>query len=162
MNMLYAQALQILTRYADKECRGNRLPVPVRFILDDFAANTVIPDFDKIISVIRSREIYVSIIIQSLTQLYSMYESSRAQTIINNCDHLLYLGGQDVETARYIGVKANRTPNAILNMPVGEAILFTRGQEPRKVRKYDPGKYEWQPASWTEMDMECDEREGVR
>lgn len=141
-NILYTQALQVLTRYADKECEGQRLPFPVRLILDDFASNTVIPDFDKIISVIRSREIYVSIIIQSLTQLYGMYGEAKAQTIVNNCDNLLYLGGQDVETARYIGTKANRAPNTILNMPVGEAFLFTRGQMPCSVKKYDTKHYE--------------------
>lgn len=164
VNILYTQALQTLVQYADKECKGNRLPVPVRLILDDFAANAVIPDFDKIISVIRSREIYVSIIIQSLTQLYSMYEMARAQTIVNNCDNLLYLGGQDVETAKYIGVKANRTPNTILNMPVGEAILFTRGQEPCNVQKYDASHYEW-AESLLDVDEipweECEQMEGL-
>ncbi len=86
----------------------------------DFAANTRIPDFDNIISVIRSREIYVSIIIQSISQLNALYGPEKAKTIINNCDNCLYLGGQDVETARYIGVKANRTADTILNMPLEE------------------------------------------
>ncbi len=139
LNLVYTQALQTLVRYADRECRGHRLPVPVRLILDDFASNAVIPDFDKIISVIRSREISVSIIIQSLSQLYSMYGKNRAQTIINNCDHLLYLGGQDVDTAEYIGTKLDRPSHMILNMPVGEAILFARGQLPCNVHKYDAG-----------------------
>lgn len=141
VNIIYTQALQKLIQYADK-CRGRRLPVPVRFMLDDFAANAVIPDFDKIISVIRSREIYVSLIIQSLSQLYAMYGEDKAKTIINNCDNLLYLGGQDVDTANYIGVKANKTANTILNMPAGEAILFTRGEAPCNVKKYDPRHYE--------------------
>ncbi len=142
VNLLYTQALQMLVRYADKECTGRRLEVPVRLMLDDFAANAVIPDFDKIISVIRSREIYVSVIIQSLSQLYSMYGQDKAKTIVNNCDNLLYLGGQDVETAEYIGVKANKTANTILNMPVGDAVLFTRGETPCQVKKYDPRHYE--------------------
>lgn len=142
LNLIYTQALQVLTRFADKECRSHRLPVPVRLILDDFAANTIIPDFDKIISVIRSREIHVSIIVQSLSQLYSMYGEGKGKTIINNCDNLLYLGGQDVETAQYIAVKANRTANTILGMPVGDALLFTRGREPLNVKKYDPRHYE--------------------
>ncbi len=140
LNLIYTQALQTLARYADRECRGHRLPVPVRLILDDFASNAVIPDFDKIISVIRSREISVSIMIQSLSQLYSMYEKNRAQTIVNNCDHLLYLGGQDVETAEYIGAKLDRPAYMILNMPIEEAILFARGQCPCKVHKYGAGR----------------------
>lgn len=63
-------------------------------------------------------------------------------TIVNNCDNCLYLGGQDVETASYIGTKANKTTNTILNMPLGEAYLFTRGKEPQKVKKYDIRQHE--------------------
>lgn len=137
LNMIYTQAFHILCRSADKDYADHRLKVPVRIILDDFASNTTIPDFDKIISVIRSREIYVSIILQSITQLYGMYGLEKGQTIINNCDNCLYLGGQDVETAKYIAVKANKTANTILEMPVTDAYLFTRGQKPCKVEKYD-------------------------
>lgn len=137
VNLFYTQALQALCTSADRDYPNHRLPVPVRFILDDFATNTCIPDFDNIISVIRSREVYVSIIIQSISQLNALYGPEKAQTIINNCDNCLYLGGQDVETARYIGVKANRTADSILNMPLEDAYLFTRGKAPQKVRKYD-------------------------
>jgi len=142
VNLFYTQALQNLCRSADRDYPDHRLPVPVRFILDDFATNTRIPDFDNIISVIRSREIYVSIIIQSISQLNALYGPERAKTILNNCDNCLYLGGQDVETARYIGVKANRTADSILNMPLEEAYLFTRGKQPQKVRKYDLRRHE--------------------
>jgi len=137
VNLFYTQALQALCRSADRDYPDHRLPVPVRFILDDFATNTVIPDFDNIISVIRSREIYVSVIIQSVSQLNALYGAARASTIINNCDNCLYLGGQDVETARFISVKANRTADSVLNLPLGEAYLFTRGQPPKRVRKFD-------------------------
>lgn len=135
-NLFYTQALHVLCRTADKS-EGHRLPVPVRFLLDDFASNVCIPDFDKIVSVIRSREISVSLILQSISQLESLYGPARAKTIINNCDHCLYLGSQDVDTARYIAVKANKNINTVLDMPVGEAWLFARGQAPRKVRRYD-------------------------
>lgn len=137
VNLLYTQALQELCKSADKDYEDNRLPIPVRFILDDFATNAYIPNFDKIISVIRSREIYVSIILQSLSQLEDLYGHAKAMTIINNCDNFLYLGGQDVETVRYIAVKANKTADTILNMPLDEAYLFTRGSLPKKVQKYD-------------------------
>ena len=83
---------------------------------------------------IRSREIYVSIILQSLSQLRSIYGESRSMTIINNCDNCLYLGGQDVETAKYIALKANKTPNTILNLPLGSAYLFTRGALPGSLK----------------------------
>lgn len=135
--LLYTQALQVLCNSAD-ERRTRRLKVPVRLILDDFAAaaDTCIPDFDKITSIIRSREISVSIILQSLSQLEASYGHARAMTIINNCDHLLYLGGQDVETARYIATKANRSTTSVLDMPLDGAWLFTRGEAPRQVQKY--------------------------
>lgn len=141
VNLFYTQALQTLCRSADRDYPDHRLAVPVRFILDDFATNTCIPDFDNITSVIRSREIYVSII-QSLSRLNALYGPEKAKTIINNCDNCLYLGGQDVETARYISVKANRTADSILNMPLGEAYLFTRGRAPQRVRKYDLRRHE--------------------
>lgn len=133
VNLFYTQALQALCRSADRDYPDHRLPVPVRFILDDFATNTVIPGFDNLISVIRSREISVSVIIQSLTQLESLYGHARARTIVNNCDNWLYLGGQDVETARFLSVRANRTADTILNLPLGSAYLFTRGQKPQVV-----------------------------
>lgn len=135
--LFYTQALQALCASADKDYPDHRLPVPVRLILDDFATNVRIEDFDQMISVIRSREIYVSVVIQSLSQLEGLYGPSKAATIMNNCDNCLYLGGQDVGTVRVISVKANRTADTILNMGRDEAYLFTRGERPQKVRKYD-------------------------
>lgn len=137
VNLLYTQALQALCRSADTDYPDHRLPVPVRFILDDFATNACIPDFHNIISVIRSREISVSIILQSLSQLEAMYGEANASTIINNCDNCLYLGGQDVATARYVSFRANRTVDTVLGLPLHEAYLFTRGQAPRSVHVYD-------------------------
>ncbi|MCI8514138.1 MAG: type IV secretory system conjugative DNA transfer family protein [Lachnospiraceae bacterium] len=135
-DLFYTQALHELCRSADKDYPDSRLEVPVRLILDDFAANAYIPDFDKITSVIRSREISVSIILQSLSQLESLYGTAKAKTILNNCDHCLYLGGQDTDTACYIGAKANKTTSTILNMPLEDAWLFERGRDPKQVRKY--------------------------
>lgn len=134
-SLFYTQALQTLAAEADSR-PDNRLKIPVRLYLDDFA-NLNIPDFDKTISVIRSREISVSVVLQSVTQLESGYGHAKAMTIIDNCDHLLYLGGQSLETARFIGSKANKPEWGILNMPLGEAWLFERGSTPRAVRKYN-------------------------
>ena len=58
------------------------------------------------------------------------------QTILNNCDHCLYLGGQDIDTARYISVKTNKSINNILNMPLDKVWMFERGTEPVQVEKY--------------------------
>lgn len=137
VNLFYTQAMQGLIRSADRDYPDCRLPVPVRFILDDFATGTVIPDFDNLTSVIRSREIAVSVIIQSLTQLEGLYGKAKAVTIVNNCDHCLYLGGQDVETARVFAEKANRTVDTILTLPRGKAWLFAQGERGRLVDKYD-------------------------
>lgn len=136
VNLFYTQALQYLLAAADRQ-PDSRLPIPVRFLLDDFSTNTVIPEFDKIISVIRSREIYVSLIVQSLSQLEDLYGHAKAQTIINNCDHCLYLGGTDSQTARYFAEKFNCQVSTVLNLPLDSAFLFTRGSQPRQVRKYE-------------------------
>ncbi len=136
-SLFYTQALHTLCELADKSpC--HRLKVPVRFYLDDFASNVVIPDFDRIISVIRSREISVSVIIQSLSQLESLYGQAKAVTILNNCDNMLCLGaGRDISTAKYISQQVNKPVSAVLNTPLSEAWLLTRGEAARKVRKYD-------------------------
>ncbi|MBP3674131.1 MAG: type IV secretory system conjugative DNA transfer family protein [Oscillospiraceae bacterium] len=137
VSLFYTQALHTLCDSADLDYPDHRLSVPVRFILDDFATNAVIPNFDNLTSVIRSREIYVSIILQSITQLYAIYGRDKSVTIINNCDNCLYLGGQDITTARFMGEKANKTPFTILNMPLSDAYLFTRGSAPQKVKRFD-------------------------
>lgn len=137
VNVFYTQALQLLCGQADAN-PGGRLDVPVRIIMDDFAAGAKIPNFDKVISVIRSREISVSIILQSITQLESMYNKAEASTIINNCDHLLYLGNQDIGTAEFIGSRAFRTPEKVLCMPNDQAILITKGEKAQFVNKIRP------------------------
>lgn len=138
VTLFFTQALHELCLSADTDYPSHRLPIPVRLILDDFAANGSIPDLDKIISVIRSREISVSIILQSLSQLEALYGPARSKTILNNCDTCLYLGGQDVDTARYVSMKADKSVHCILNMPPDNAWLFQRGHMPKSVRKYLP------------------------
>lgn len=136
VNLFYTQALQELVRVAD-ENENSRLDVPVRIIFDDFAANTVIPDFDKVISVVRSRGISVSLILQSIQQLNSMYGSSKAMTILDNCDVQIYLGGVNNETANYFAVKMDKLAKSVLSLPLDKECLFIRGQQPRIVDKYD-------------------------
>ena len=136
-NVFYTQTLQQLCSLADSNEDG-RLEVPVRIIMDDFASSARIPDFDKVISVIRSREISVSLILQSMTQLESMYTPAEAKTIVNNCDHLLYLGSQDIETAEFIGCRSYKQPEAVLCMPRDSAVLMTSGEKARVVKKIMP------------------------
>ena len=153
---LFTQALQELCRHADAQ-RERCLAVPVRLYLDDFAASATIPDFDATISVIRSRGISVSIILQSLSQLEALYGPSRARTIINNCDHCLYLGGQDVDTAAYIAAKANVTTEEILALPLDRSWVFERGRAPRLVHKVNASaRMLYPPDSWMPDDHRHD------
>ncbi len=137
VNIVYSQVLHVLCNQADSNPDG-RLKVPVRIIMDDFAASARIPDFDKIISIIRSRDISVSLILQSISQLETMYTPPAAKTIVNNCDNILFLGSQDRDTAEYIGYRAFRTPEVILSMPRDMAYLLRSGEKARLVRKIPP------------------------
>lgn len=128
-NLFYSQAMNILCSYADESCEDGRLPVPVRFILDDFGTNCRIEGFENMISNIRSREISAMIILQSRSQLISGYGED-AHTIIDNCDTMIYLGGNDIETARMISTRCNKPVHRILDMPVGTNWVFRRGERP--------------------------------
>lgn len=86
-NLFFTQAMNELCRYADEECEAsnNRLPVDVRFILDDFATNVTIGEFPRMIASIRSRGISTMLMIQAEAQLKSQYGAD-GPTIIGNCD----------------------------------------------------------------------------
>ena len=144
VSLLYTQALQALCQFADKS-EGSALPVPVRLYLDDFATNCRIDGFDKIISVIRSRNIAVSVVLQSLTQLESLYTRAEALTIANGCDHWLYLGGQDIETAGIVSRRVNKTLDTVLNQPVDRMWLLRRGHRGKTVQRYLLSEHELYP-----------------
>ncbi len=127
VNLFYTQTLQTLIAMADSEENG-QLKVPVRIIMDDFASTAVIPDFDKIISVVRSRDIWLTMCIQSFTQLESLYSHTQAQTIIDNCDHIVYLGGNNLESARFIGTRAKKVPEVILGMDRSKEYIIEGGK----------------------------------
>ncbi len=91
--MLQSQLMNLLCEKAD-DVYGGRLPVHVRFLLDEFANIGQFPNFDKLIATIRSREISASIILQSQSQLKTIYKDA-AETIIANCDAMLFLGGKE-------------------------------------------------------------------
>ena len=141
-NLFFTQAIQELCRYADEECEDNRLPVPVRFFLDDFATNCRIEDFPRMIASIRSREISTVLMIQAESQLTQLYGHD-GRTIIGNCDTYVYLGGNDLDTARAVSERSDRPLNGILNMPVGDMWIFRRGEAPlnrRLIRDFSPRK----------------------
>ena len=98
--IMYTQLFNLLCDKADDEY-GGRLPVHVRFILDEFANIGQIPKFDKLIATIRSREISASIILQAQSQLKAIYKDN-ADTIVGNCDTTLFLGGKEKTTLKEI------------------------------------------------------------
>ena len=100
IGMLYTSMFQQLYYQADV-IHGGRLPVHVHFVMDEFA-NVALPDeFDKLLATMRSREISVSIIIQNLAQLKALFEK-QWESIVGNCDHFLYLGGNEQSTHEYV------------------------------------------------------------
>ena len=100
ISMVYTQLFNLLCDKADDE-HGGRLPYHVRLLLDEFSNIGQIPKFDKLIATIRSREISASIILQSQSQLKTIYKDA-AETIIGNCDTVLFLGGKESSTLKEI------------------------------------------------------------
>ena len=100
VSILYTQLFQQLFYLADHKY-GGRLPVHVHFLMDEFANVSLPDDFDKILSVMRSREVSVSIILQNLAQLKALFEK-QWESIVGNCDEFLYLGGNEQGTHKYV------------------------------------------------------------
>lgn len=169
VSMLYTQLFQQLFYTADHKY-GGRLPIHVHFLMDEFANVSLPDDFDKILSVMRSREVSVSIILQNLAQLKALFEK-QWESIVGNCDEFLYLGGNEQSTHKYVselmgketidmntygkstGHSGNYSTNYQLNgrelMTPDEvrlldnkyAILFIRGERPVMDFKYDVLKH---------------------
>lgn len=100
VSILYTQLFQQLFYLADHKY-GGRLPVPVHFLMDEFANVSLPDDFEKILSVMRSRNVYVSIILQNIAQLKALFEK-QWESILGNCDQFLYLGGNEQSTHKYV------------------------------------------------------------
>ena len=167
--MLQSQLFNLLCDKADDEY-GGRLPVHVRVIADEFANIGQIPQFDRLIATIRSREISASIILQSQSQLKAMYKDS-ADTILGNCDTTLFLGGKEKTTLKEMSellgketidlyntseTRSNQksfglnyqktgkqlmTEDEIAVMDGGKCILQIRGARPFFSDKYDITKH---------------------
>ena len=100
ISILYTQLFQQLFYAADSIYKG-ALPMPVHFCMDEFANISLPDDFDKILSVMRSRGVSVSIIIQNMAQLKALFEK-QWESIVGNCDEFLYLGGNEQSTHKYV------------------------------------------------------------
>lgn len=165
VSILYTQLFQQLFFIADHKYNGS-LPVPVHFLMDEFANVSLPDDFEKILSVMRSRGVFVSIILQNLAQLKALFEK-QWESIVGNCDELLYLGGNEQSTHKYIseqlgketidldthGKSSGRNGNYSTNYQIGGrelltpdevrmldneySILFIRGERPIKDKKYN-------------------------
>ncbi len=105
--MIMYQMFNLLCEKADNEY-GGKLPVHVRCLFDEFANIGKVPDFQRLISTIRSREVSCTIILQSFTQLTSIYKDD-AETIIDCCDTLVFLGGKSTKTTKQLSEMIGKT-----------------------------------------------------
>ena len=165
VSILYTQLFQQLFYVADYKYGGS-LPVHVHFVMDEFANVSLPDDFDKILSVMRSREVSVSIILQNLAQLKALFEK-QWESIVGNCDEFLYLGGNEQSTHKYVsellgketidtnsygrsfGTHGNYsendqiagrellTPDEVRLLDNNFALLFIRGERPIKDFKFN-------------------------
>lgn len=134
-SLFIEQAFTRLCSSADRDYTEHRLPIPVRFILDDFA-NLNIPHIDDMLAVIRSREISATIICQTVSQLEARYGTAAANSIIGNCDRQLLLAVQDEATARYFSLRANKPAFALLETPANTWWYFERGKRGKQDGAY--------------------------
>ena len=165
VGMLYTQLFQMLYYQADY-VYGGELPIPVHFLMDEFA-NVALPDeFDKLLSTMRSRQIFVSIILQNLAQIKTLFKDSW-ESIVGNCDELYYLGGNEQSTHKFISEYLGKetldtntfgkstghsgsystnyqqtgrellTPDEVRLLNNDYGLLFIRGEQPIMDKKYD-------------------------
>ena len=165
VGMLYTQLFQMLYYQADY-VYGGELPIPVHFLMDEFA-NVALPDeFDKLLSTMRSRQIFVSIILQNMAQIKTLFKDSW-ESIVGNCDELYYLGGNEQSTHKFISEYLGKetldtntfgkstghsgsystnyqqtgrellTPDEVRLLNNDYGLLFIRGERPIMDKKYD-------------------------
>lgn len=162
--IMYTQMFNLLCNLADDKYKG-RLPVHVRCLLDEFANIGQIPNFEKLIATIRSREISACVILQNIAQLKGIYKE-QAGTIVGNCDTFLFLGSGEEETQKSVSAKVGKatidfvtinqtkgtsgsttvnnnktgrdliTPEEVGLLGTDECLLFIRGVKPFKSKKF--------------------------
>lgn len=170
VSLLYTQLFETLYHRAETECKGKRLPVHVRFILDEFANIAGIPEFEQKLATMRKFEISCAIIYQAMSQAKTQYKDEW-ETLIGNCDSFLFLGGSDATTLEYISKKLGKetirsvnnsrsygkqgsysishnktarelmTPDELSIMDNNNCILFIRGENPFFCTKYPLEKH---------------------
>ena len=166
VSILYTQLFQQLFYLADHKYGGS-LPMPVHFLMDEFSNVSLPDDFSKILAVMRSRSVFVSIILQTIAALKALFEKEW-ESILGNCDEFLYLGGNETSTHKliaesYLGkqtIDTNTygkshgrngnystnyqitgrelmTPDEVRMLDNGKALLFIRGELPVCDDKFD-------------------------
>ena len=135
VNLMYADMIKTLFETAESMESG-KLKIPVHIICDDFACGSRINGFENYISIFRAAGISITLLLQSESQLSTMYGEVAATTIINNCDTYVYMGGMDVKTCQNISKRTNKPLNKIINLPLEQVIVFRRGSEPVYARRY--------------------------
>ena len=131
--LMYSQLFNLLCDKAD-DFYGGRPPVHVRLILDEFANIGQIPNFDKLIATIRSREISASIILQSQSQLKTIYKDA-ADTIVGNCDSTLFLGGKEKSTLKEISELLGKETIDLYNQSENRGSQVSHGLSYQKLGK---------------------------
>ena len=134
-NLVFGSMFKELFEYAENLPSG-RLPIPLAAICDDFATGGQIPNFQHHISIFREKGIAVMMLVQSLSQLAAMYGNYGAVTIRDNTDNIVYLGGNDLDTADQISRRINKPVDEVLALPIGQEYLFRRGQKPLQLQRY--------------------------
>ncbi|MCC8046359.1 MAG: type IV secretory system conjugative DNA transfer family protein [Clostridiales bacterium] len=136
INMFYAQIFKRLFEFAENRPDG-MLPIPVHVLCDDFATGGRILNFPDYISIFREKRLSVTLMLQSESQLESMYGADDATTIINNCDTYIYMGGMDLKTAQRISTRLDAPLDEVLYMPIGQELIFRRGARPIVTMRYN-------------------------
>ena len=167
--IMYSQLFNLLCTIADEKHKGS-LPTHVRFMLDEFANIGLIPNFEKLIATIRSRNISATIILQAASQLKVIYKDS-AETIVSNCDTTIFLGGREKSTLKSLSEELGKetindynesktrsnndsfgqnfsklgrelmTKDELLKMDRNTCIVQIIGKDPFKDKKYDLTKH---------------------
>ncbi len=165
VGMIYSQLFQTLYYVADR-LHGGKLPMPVHCIMDEFPNVALPDDFEKILATMRSRSISCSIIVQNMSQIKALFKDSH-DSLVGNCDELLYLGGNEKDTHKYISELLGKAtidtntygqtkgksgsystnfqqsgrellmPDEVRLLDNDYALLFVRGEHAVMDRKYD-------------------------
>ena len=165
VGMIYSQLFQTLYYVADR-LHGGKLPIPVHCIMDEWPNVALPDDFDKILATMRSRSISCSIIVQNMSQIKALFKDSH-ESLVGNCDELLYLGGNEKETHKYLSELLGKAtidtntygqtkgksgsystnfqqsgrellmPDEVRLLDNDYALLFVRGEHAVMDRKYD-------------------------